>query len=243
MAMNEKHEPTTSSDLGGAPAGLGASTGADPRGPAAGVRGAQTVEDRSYAPTEPGHTSDVGEGGGAMSGRGQEQGPDQAHQARDAHEQAMRERPDGGIGGGGVAGAGTGGGGLGHDSELGAPSSGLGGDAGLGEGSSGGGQITGAMESQQRGGQAGDLHPIAGGEAATGDAADYGAAMPGPGVSGGGADETAGTGENATGGTGAAAGGDAHLGKDGEKLGDPMNAKRQIHSDDSGDIANGSGAD
>jgi hypothetical protein len=217
--MNQKHEPTTSSDLGGAPGGLGASTGADPRGPAAGMEHPQAGEDRSFAPSEPGRTSEVGEGGGAMSGRGQEHGPDQAHQGRDAREQALRDRPDGGIGGGGVAGAGTGGGGLGHDAELGAPSGGLGGDAGLGEGSSGGGQITGAMD---------------GGAAR---------AMPGPGVSGGGTDETAGTGEDATGGTGAAGGGDAHLGKDGTRLGDPMNAARQVRSDDSRDIANGSGAD
>jgi hypothetical protein len=183
--MNPKHEPTTSSDLGGAPGGLGAPTGADPRGPAAGMKHPRAGEDRSFASSEPGRTSEVGEGGGAMSGRGQEHGPDQAHQGREAREQALRDRPDGGIGGGGVAGAGTGGGGLGHDSELGAPSGGLGGDAGLGEGSSGGGQITGAMDG----------------------------------------------------------GGDAHLGKDGTRLGDPMNARRQVRSDDSRDIANGSGAD
>ena len=145
--MTDKNEPTTSSDLGGAPGGLGASTGADPRGPAAGMQHPQP-EGRSFVGTEPGHVSDVGDGGGAMSGRGQEHGPD-----------------------------------------------------------------------------------------------DLDAGEPGPGVSAGGVDETSGTGENATGGTGAAAGGDAHLPGDGKKLGDPMNAKRQVRSDASGDIANGSGAD
>lgn len=158
--MDEKNQPSTSSDLGGAPGGLGASTGADPRGPAAGMQHPQPAESRSFAHTRPGHTPPVGEGGGAMSGRGQEHGADSGPHGQEAHDPAMR-----------------------------------------------------------------DL------------------AEPGPGVSGGGTDETSGTGDNAMGGTGASASGDAHLGHDGRRLGDPMNAARQVHSDDSGDIANGSGAD
>ncbi|HSV01599.1 MAG TPA: hypothetical protein VLI41_00210 [Phenylobacterium sp.] len=137
--MSADKDKTTSSDLGGAPGGLGASTGADPRGPAAGER--SPTGPRSFAPKEPGRTAPEGEGGGAMSGRGQEE--------------EITEGPD--------------------------------------------------------------------------------ASAPG--------DETSGTGDGATGGTGASASGDAHLGKDGRKLGDPMNAKRQVPSDPSRDLANGSGAD
>jgi hypothetical protein len=60
---------------------------------------------------------------------------------------------------------------------------------------------------------------------------------------GGGADPTGGTGDNSMGATGKAAGGDAHLGKDGTKLGDPMDAKRQAASNENSDMSNGSGAD
>lgn len=136
--MSADNEKTTSSDLGGAPGGLGGTTGADPRGPAAGER--SPTGPRSFAPKAPGHTAPEGEGGGAMSGRGQE---------------ALSEAPN--------------------------------------------------------------------------------ASAPG--------DETSGTGDGSTGGTGASASGDAHLGKDGRRLGDPMDAKRQVPSDPSRDIANGSGAD
>lgn len=124
----------TSSDLGGAPGGMGGSTGADPRGPAAGEHGAtpeRDAETRSFEDVQPGHVPPGGEGGGAMSGRGQEY-PDQ--------EDRVTEGPD--------------------------------------------------------------------------------ASAPG--------DETSGTGGGASGGTGQAAGGDAHLGKDGRKLGDPANANRQV---------------
>lgn len=48
------------------------------------------------------------------------------------------------------------------------------------------------------------------------------------GDAGDGANVTSGTGGGSVGATGAPAGGDAHLGKDGRKLGDPMNARRQV---------------
>jgi hypothetical protein len=55
---------------------------------------------------------------------------------------------------------------------------------------------------------------------------------------------TSGTGANSLGGTGAPAGGDAHLGKDGRRLGDPMNARRQVPSSGAtGGLNGGSGAD
>jgi hypothetical protein len=55
---------------------------------------------------------------------------------------------------------------------------------------------------------------------------------------------TSGTGGNSVGATGRAAGGDAHLGKDGRKLGDPMNARRQVPSSGAtGGVDGGSGAD
>ncbi len=76
-------------------------------------------------------------GGGAMSGRGAEQGEGWKAQERDAHEQAERNKPDEGVGGGGVAGAGTGGGGLGGDSSTREATASLGGDAGGGAGASG----------------------------------------------------------------------------------------------------------
>lgn len=48
------------------------------------------------------------------------------------------------------------------------------------------------------------------------------------GDAGDGANTTSGTGGGSVGATGAPAGGDAHLGKDGRKLGDPANARRQV---------------
>jgi hypothetical protein len=64
------------------------------------------------------------------------------------------------------------------------------------------------------------------------------------GDAGDGADPTSGAGVGSVGATGAPAGGDAHLGKDGRKLGDPMNARRQIPSSGAtGGIGGGSGAD
>jgi hypothetical protein len=55
---------------------------------------------------------------------------------------------------------------------------------------------------------------------------------------------TSGTGGNSMGATGASASGDAHLGKDGRKLGEPMNAKRQVPSSGAtGGLDGGSGAD
>jgi hypothetical protein len=144
--MSGERDDTTSSDLGGAPGGLGGATGADPRGPAAGERNETPERDRetrSFAGSPPGRTPPGGEGGGAMSGRGQESGPD---------DMAVQEA----------------------EPTTSAP-----------------------------------------------------------------ADETSGAGGGATGGTGAAAGGDAHLGRDGERLGDPANAARQVNTSDSGDLEGG----
>jgi hypothetical protein len=95
------------------------------------------AEDRSFGAgrglevSQPGHTGPQGEGGGAMSGRGQQEGPDLREQGEDAHEQAERNRSDDNIGGGGVAGAGTGGAGLASNATpTDATGAGLGGDAG-----------------------------------------------------------------------------------------------------------------
>jgi hypothetical protein len=188
-------KPENSTNVGGAPGGLGGTTGVDPKsghrrgpgeerafepgpdstggqientersgGPGASSPGGdrdseRARETRAFASTEPGHVPAGGEGGGAMSGRGQERGP--------------------------------------INDNTGEPSD-----------------------------------------------SDMSATMDGrAGVGGAGEDETSGTGENSVGGTGRAAGGDAHLGKDGEKLGDPMNAKRQATSDENSDMSNGSGAD
>ena len=78
---------------------------------------------------QPGHTAPEGEGGGAMSSRGAQEGDGWKAQARDAREQAERNRPGEGVGGGGVAGAGTGGGGMGGGT-TGAEREERGGDAG-----------------------------------------------------------------------------------------------------------------
>lgn len=190
-------KPENSSNVGGAPGGLGGTTGVDPksghrRGPgeersfepgpdstggqientergggqpgrADGSATGETERDRQtrrFASDQPGHVPPGADGGGAMSGRGQERGPDLAANAREPSDSGMAATTDG-VGG----------------------------------------------------------------------------------VGGRGADETSGTGENSVGGTGRAAGGEAHLGKDGKKLGDPMNAKRQAASNENSDMSNGSGAD
>ena len=202
----------TSSDLGGAPGGMGASTGEDPRGPSVG--GGGQGEDRSFEPKAPGRTAPEGEGGGTMSGRGQEHGTGVEGQGGDhlmgrsggqPQERTEAQRPE---------------------QHLGEDSGALSGTGSIGGGAAGGG----------RGTSGGVTGPGAGDMAATTDgrAGDAGA----------GANETSGPGANSTGGTGADASGDAHLGQDGRKLGDPMNAQRQVPSDGANNgLANGSGAD
>lgn len=204
-------KPENPTNLGGAPGGLGGTTGVDPksghrRGPGeersfepgpdspggqientergggqdsgatAGADSERDRETRGFASARPGHVPSGGEGGGAMSGRGQERGPDLAANSRDADAQWRRDHTNDNAS-------------APYDPGMGATTGGMAGDAGAG------------------------------------------------------ADETSGTGENSVGGTGRAAGGDAHLGKDGAKLGDPMNAKRQATSDENSDMSNGSGAD
>ena len=102
-------------------------------------------EDRSFGAqrahgSEPGRTGPQGEGGGAMSGRGQEEGGGWREQAEDAQVQAAHHRAEPGVGGGGVAGAGTGGAGLADDRSGGPAGGGLKGDAASGPGAATGPQ-------------------------------------------------------------------------------------------------------
>lgn len=144
-------------------AGPGPDQGAGEGGEATGRDGeARSFGDRQEQDAVPlgvpGRTGPQGEGGGTMSGRGQEQGGGWRAQMEDADERTAGASSDvgglaggggmdaaGGVGGGGAGGAGTGGGGLGGDSQIGGAGGGLGGDAGMGQGGSGGGGVTGAM--------------------------------------------------------------------------------------------------
>lgn len=145
----------------------GVDPGTQPSGSATGTGEAhKSGAERSFDPpttSEPGHVPAGQDGGGTMSGHGSEQGEGWREQAKDAHESAERNRPDGGVGGGGVAGAGTGGGGMGGDSQV-QQSAGLGGDNGLGQGSSGGGAITGAMGAGDAAERSADVGGSAGAE-------------------------------------------------------------------------------
>lgn len=194
-----------STNPGGAPGGMGASTGADPRGPmqAGGDRvqgdrvegtmtsgGGHTADGgqpRSFAPSDPGHIPEAADGGGTMSGRGS-------------------EHPHG-----------------------------------TGEPGQGGDHLMGRSGGQARPEDFQAAPPAGQDQMQMGE--DLGAA-PGDGGLVAGGNEAAGAGSGSAGGTGASASGDAHLGQDGEKLGDPMNARRQAPSDGANSgLANGSGAD
>jgi hypothetical protein len=82
------------------------------------TNGGSQAGERSFAPRTPGHTAPEGEGGGTMSGRGQEEGEGYKAQFQDAEERQAREEPGenpGQVGMGGAGGAGTGGGDQGGD--------------------------------------------------------------------------------------------------------------------------------
>jgi hypothetical protein len=211
----------TSSNPGGAPGGMGGSTGADPRTPAAGAERSPTDERRSFAPGETGRTSPAGDGGGVMSGRGQERGPD-----------SPQGPGTGAPGQGGDHLMGRSGGQDMGRAEVGDMRHDLGEDSGA---LSGAGSEGGAAAAAGPSGDAPrvDYDPgmTASSGGMVGDAAD-------------GANTTSGAGGGSVGATGAAASGDAHLGKDGRKLGEPANANRQVPSSGAtGGIGGGSGAD
>ena len=112
-------KPENPTNLGGAPGGLGGTTGVDPRsghrrgpgeersfepgpdstggqientergdgqgpGPTSGATSERDAETRGFASAQPGQVPRGGEGGGAMSGRGQARGPDLAADTGDA---------------------------------------------------------------------------------------------------------------------------------------------------------------
>lgn len=57
------------------------------------TNGGSQAGEESFAPRTPGHTAPEGEGGGAMSGRGQEEGGDRASDP-EPPKQGDQERPD-----------------------------------------------------------------------------------------------------------------------------------------------------
>lgn len=56
------------------------------------TNGGSQAGERSFAPREPGHTAPEGEGGGSMSGRGQEEG---GEPTAGEGQQGDQDRPDG----------------------------------------------------------------------------------------------------------------------------------------------------